>query len=61
MVIIRPVSYRRMIGATVVNFISGNPTSSPGRFSLALGASPPKPGKSALGTRLVSTNPLVRP
>ena len=32
------------------------PTSSPGRFSLALGAGrpapPPKPGKSALGTRL---------
>ena len=28
-------------------------TSSPGRFSLALGA-PPKPGKSALGTRLDS-------
>ena len=28
------------------------PTSSPGRFSLAFPAPPPKPGKSALGTRL---------
>ena len=34
-----------------------NPISSPGRFSLAFpGAPPPKPGKSALGTRLKRTH-----
>ena len=38
-----------------LNFENYNTTSSPGRFSLALvpfSAPPPKPGKSALGTRL---------
>ena len=35
-----------------MHFLNFSSTSFPGRFSLALGAPPPKPGKSALGTRL---------
>ena len=35
-------------------------TSSPGRFSLAFNAPPPKPGKSALGTRLRECQKLCK-